>query len=634
MKKIIVILFSLIFSNISSAQSGWGYVNYTSYKLFNGNGSTNQYAAFPYSRAEFDNMLNTANSNTTITHRGETPIINVYNGSSPTVPHWNGDYYAIVFDFWFIPKVTGTYYFGINSDDASDLVIDNTLIATYYGGHGASGYQQGQLNMVAGQRYKVVVRYQEYGGGDALYFRWYRPNVGWGYWNDEVTNVNSTPSKQGRINFDFGSTLDKTKFNIGSALSSTGWIDITNSIDSVKIANGNKGTIVSGQVEWSYINTSNGTNTLYVDLRKFGNTDISTITQIKILDVYEGPVTYAGSNIYWAYYTIPSSIPKLTNGTSTYASNIRNAGYDNYAFSCDVSFASYMEYKPQSVTITTTNNLTTLYGSIVTVSDVYLAFKEYSNRGGLFGNGTDGGQFTYGIQYKNADVNDDGYFDEQDCYLLLQHLTGKKQLVDTFNLRKTLRLIPTSDYNNIGKSNWSTVPSYLGDTYNFDINTENKTDTFYISGTWKGDVNLSHSTVPTSNGITTMSLKTMSISSEINFIINQEIVGDSVIVTLSLNPLQQQVVGTQFMLTFDNSILNYSSTSYSTKGNVTNFSKQNSNIITIGSLNTTGGILDNATSYKISFKPSKSIDSILGLISISNAEGINIDGKNLNVKIL
>ena len=86
-------------------------------------------------------------------------------------------------------------------------------------------------------------------------------------------------------------TIDKTKFNIGSALSSEGSIDITNNIDSVKIANGNKGTIVSGQVEWSYINTSNGTNTLYVDLRKFGNTNVSTITQMKILDVYEGPVT-------------------------------------------------------------------------------------------------------------------------------------------------------------------------------------------------------------------------------------------------------------------------------------------------------------------------------------------------------
>ena len=60
----------------------------------------------------------------------------------------------------------------------------------------------------------------------------------------------------------------------------------------------------------------------------------------------------------------------------------------------------------------------------------------------------------------------------------------------------------------------------------------------------------------------------------------------------------------------------------------------NGNTISIGSLNTSGGILDNTTTYKISFKPNSSINSILGLVSISNTEAINIDGKNLNVKIL
>ena len=197
-----------------------------------------------------------------------------------------------------------------------------------------------------------------------------------------------------------------------------------------------------------------------------------------------------------------------------------------------------------------------------------------------------------------------------------------------------LKLIPTTNYNAIGKSNWATSPTYLGDTYNFDINTGKSTDTFNISATWKGDVNLSHSAQPLSNGITTMSLKTMSVSNNVNFIIDEEIVGDSVVVTLKLDPLLQQVVGTQFLLTFDNTILNYSATGFTTKGNPTNFAKLNGNTISIGSLNTSGGILDNNTTYKISFKPTKSIDSILGLVSISNTEAINMDGKNLNVKIL
>jgi len=74
MKKLIVALLITLIANISSAQSGWGYVNYTSYKTHNGTAALNQYAQFPNTAAEFDNMLNTANSNTTITHTGEVPL--------------------------------------------------------------------------------------------------------------------------------------------------------------------------------------------------------------------------------------------------------------------------------------------------------------------------------------------------------------------------------------------------------------------------------------------------------------------------------------------------------------------------------------------------------------------------------
>ena len=138
MKQILVIfLLITVLTNISSAQTGWGYVNYTSYKTHNGNGSTNQYSQFANNAAGFDVMFNTANSNTTITHTGETAISNLYNGSY-NVPRWNNDYFGYKFEFWFVPKETGTYYFGINSDDASDLSMDGTIIVTYYGGHGAS----------------------------------------------------------------------------------------------------------------------------------------------------------------------------------------------------------------------------------------------------------------------------------------------------------------------------------------------------------------------------------------------------------------------------------------------------------------------------------------------------------------
>jgi type IV pilus assembly protein PilY1 len=148
MRKILVTLLLLI-SFVTYSQTGVGYINYTSYKTHNGTGTTNQYAQFPYTAAEFDNILNTANSNTTITHTGEVTLATMCDGSTGT-PHWNSDFYAIKFEFWFVPKETGSYRFGINSDDASDISVDGTIISTYYGGHGAGGYQIGSINLVAG----------------------------------------------------------------------------------------------------------------------------------------------------------------------------------------------------------------------------------------------------------------------------------------------------------------------------------------------------------------------------------------------------------------------------------------------------------------------------------------------------
>lgn len=642
MKKLIVAFLILLIANISSAQTGWGYVNYTSYKLFNGNGSQNQYAAFPYSATEFDNMLNTENTNTTITHTGEVTLATMCNGSTGT-PHWGGDYYAIKFEFWFIPQETGSYSFGVNSDDASDLSVDGTIVTTYYGGHGAGGYRYGSINLVAGTRYKVVARYQEFGGGDALYVRWSRPTApySYSYWTNEVTNIEVVPTKRAIANFDFGSTLDETKFLASSlALNSYGQVNITNALDSNKVNTGYKPTISAGGVEWSYVNPNaswlNGNSRLLIDMRQYGNVDPTTVSSVKILDVYDGPVTYVSHDANgWAIYTVPSPLTKVTDGTSAYNSSIRdvNNWHTDYAFACSVSFAPTTAYKTQQITITTTNTLATLYNSILTVSDVYLAFKELSNIG-IFGDQT-GNEFVYGIQYKNADVNGDGYFNEADCFALLQHLTGVKNIVDTFKLTNTLKLISQTTYNTIGKSNWNTSPSYLSDSVLFDINTGKAIDTLNISATWKGDVNLSHSATPASNGITTSSIRSMSVvSNEVQASIITELSSDKVYAYISFNPLQQQVVGTQFQLKYDNSVLKFEKVEFTTKGSPTNYGTNKGDYINVGSLISDGStILDNTTEYKISFTSISPITNVLGLVSIGSTDAVNKGGTQLKVKI-
>jgi hypothetical protein len=643
MKKLLVTFLLTILSFVTYSQSGVGYVNYTSYKTHNGNGVTNQYTAHPSNAAEFDNILNTVNSNTTITHTGEVPLSIMCDGATQT-PHWYSEFYAIKFEFWFIPTQTGSYSFGINSDDASDLSVDGTIITTYYGGHGPGGYQYGSKSMVAGTRYKIVARYQEYGGGDALFVRWSRPSAPntYSYWNEEVTNINSTPTKKAVANFNLNTNLTATTFAVGSALSSAGSVDVTNLLDSNKVASGVKALTTNGGVEWCVIYQYDATNQRYrigIDSREVNGilSTPSSISSLQLFDLWDGPVTF---NSYdpngWTEVYVYTPTQFNFSG-STFSSNIR-AGNGFYGLQAEFTFSQLSTYKTQSITLTTTNNISTLYNSIVTVSDVYLAFKELAN-GGIFGNQS-GNEFGYGIQYKNADINDDGYFNEADCFKLLQNLTGAANIVDSFTLPKTLRLISTEKYNTIGKSNWNTIATPLGNAYSFDINTNKSIDTFNISAAWKGDVNLSHSTTPPSNGITTMSVRTSmsimsnTISNDVESSIITELSNGKVYAYITFDPLQQNVVGTQFQLNYDNSVLKFEGVEFKTKGNPMNYGTNKGTFINLGSLITDGStFLDKTTEYKITFTPTKAITNILGLMGVGTTDVVNKDGKQLKLKI-
>ena len=631
MKKLLTFLFLLIYS-ITYSQSGVGYLNYTVYNIVN-----NGVGAYPNNATDFINMFDVTKGAVVYTSGISTAQKTLFfaNGWQPSGVPNGGAYTGIKVTGYFVPKETGIYSFGIDGDDGVDFSLDGNVITSFYGAHGFGGYRYGTVNLVAGNSYAFMARYQNWGGGWGMYLVWKRPSQSsWSIQSDEVTTINSIPTKKGIANFNFNNSIDATKFSIGStAFNSTGSANITSSLDSNKISNGYNANITAGQTEWSYVNLYNGTTTLYIDLREFGNTTPSSVSNVSILDVYNGPVTFLTSDIYWAQYSIPSTLEKVINGTSLYNSNIRNAGYDNYAFSCNVVLGNSMVYKQQNIKLTTTNNLTTLYNSIVTVSDVYLAFKELAN-GGLFGNQS-GNEFVYGIQYKNADVNDDGQFNESDCFTLLQNLTGTKTLIDTFNLNKTLRIIPQLKYDSIGKSNWNTFTTPLGGSYSFDINTGKSSDTLNLAMAWKGDVNLSHSTTPKSNNLTTMSVRTMGVSNEIESTIMSELVGDSVVVTITLNSLSQQVVGTQFMVNYDNSLLKFSSVNFTTKGNPFNFGTDKGTYINVGSLISDGTTtLDNTTSYKINFKTLTKLNNVFGLISVVGTDAVNKNGTQLKIRLI
>jgi hypothetical protein len=293
-------------------------------------------------------------------------------------------------------------------------------------------------------------------------------------------------------------------------------------------------------------------------------------------------------------------------------------------------------YKNHVISLATTytqTELTTLYNSIVTLSDVYTAFKEFNNRG-ILGNQS-GLEFTKGIQYINADLNKNGVIDESDCFSLLQQLTGVKSLVQPNNLDNLIRIVPKPTYDTVRVNNWKTFN--LNSKYSIPL-VPNTLNSFDMAVSWVGDIDLAQSTTQTTPTVAATLLKsfsTNSISNEIQASIVTELINDTVYATIKLNPLQQELVGTQFKLNYDNTILKFNKVEHKTKGNSTNFGVNKGNYINLGSLITDGStILDNTTEYKIIFTPLNKLNNVLGLISIYITDAVNKAGNQLKIKII
>ena len=476
------------------------------------------------------------------------------------------------------------------------------------------------------------------------------------FYSNSVTHSNGEVLRAA-FNVDFGTNIDETKFSAkgytytnnnwnivnGTAkqLSGLGKVDLTSLLDTAKVSGGGiRATTSAGQTEWAIINPYDetlGGHQLLIDEREFDGTGVSPndITSIKLFDIYDGPVTINNVSGFWKTYIMPGNLTtKITSSTFQAQLRLQDGWYGTRA---EFTFSPIMAYKPHGIELTHSSQteLNTLYNSIVTVSDVFLAFKELADKG-ILGNQSGMG-LTNGIQYLNADVDGNGVFDESDTYKLLQHLTGVQPLSQSTALTYLMKLYNKSDYDGITSSNWATQFNSTRNLIPFTLSSLN--NTYNLSVTWLGDVNLSHSAQQSvssvaSNSIRTMSLSSNSVSNEVNALIMGELVGNKVIVTLSIDPLQQELVGTQFNLNYDNTALKFEKVDFTTKGNPTNFGTNRGTYITLGSLITDGSTtLDKTTEYKITFTPLVNLNSILGLTSISTTDAVNKGGKQLKVKI-
>jgi hypothetical protein len=475
------------------------------------------------------------------------------------------------------------------------------------------------------------------------------------FYTNSVTHSNGEVLTA-RFNIDFGSNIDETKFSAKSytytsntwnevsnttrPLSGLGKVDLTSILDTNKVNSGGvKALTTTGQVEWCVIYEYDATNQRYrigIDSREVNGilATPSSISSLQLFDLWNGPVTYNSHdpNGWTEVYVYTATQFNFTG--SSFASAIR-AGNGFYGLRAEFTFSPIQNYKQHGVELSYTSQteLNTLYNSIVTVSDVFLAFKELAN-GGLFGNQS-GLEFTYGIQYLNADVDGNGVFNEADTYKLLQHLIGTQSLTQSSALTNLMKLYNKADYDAITKSNWATQFNSTRNLIPFTLSGLN--NTYNINTTWVGDINLSHSAIPTTTVTSTSSLKSMSVGvmsipNEINASIVTE-VSDKIYAYITLDPLQQQVVGTQFQLNYDNSVLKFEKVEFKTKGNPMNYGTNKGDFINLGSLINDGNTLDNTTEYKITFTSSTKLDNILGLISIGATDAVNKAGTQLKIRV-
>ena len=284
------------------------------------------------------------------------------------------------------------------------------------------------------------------------------------------------------------------------------------------------------------------------------------------------------------------------------------------------------------------------YSDIVTISDVALAFAELNN-GGINGDEI-GNEFNYGVQFMNADVNGDGQFNSDDTYRLLLHvIEGTSYLEESNAMVYASKFYPKSQYDTITIENYQQLPN--GTTLMTELDNKDNTTLqfdFETAITWRGDVNLSHSTEPDLTDPAAASTAARFVPSyakainkeerEISTSLVTELVDGKVIVTITMNPGTQKVIGTQYKLGFDSNRLRFDDINFKTNNTSTNFSNLKGNNINIGSLiQIQNEFLDETTKYTLTFTPTTQLQNTLGLVILSTTDAVNKIGEQLKMNI-
>lgn len=266
---------------------------------------------------------------------------------------------------------------------------------------------------------------------------------------------------------------------------------------------------------------------------------------------------------------------------------------------------------------------------VVTVTDVYKIF-QYSLDTDISGGG---GSWEYEIQNILGEVTNDGVVNFQDSYELLAHING---VTTSANVTSTAN----------GDFSLSALKDVYGlldgsDWHLFTPTDSNKA--FTIAHGLRGDVDFSHSTIPTAEGSEVEQQSTafskMSVMSNRkvenqNLDISSRLENGKVIMEIDL--ATEGLVGTQFNINYDDSILTLDNIVFDTGNEMTNFAnhKVEHAKINIGSLDQNGDItIKTGIAYKLIFSPITEIQNTSGLITFKITEGVKADGTKIKFNI-
>jgi type IV pilus assembly protein PilY1 len=131
-------------------------------------GGSSRYESHPADHAEFETLVSEFANDA---HKQGTQDVANIDGSGN--PFGTDDYYLTVFKGELDIATGGTYQFAVDGDDAVEVIIDGTVVAGWYGGHGACNCQthSGTITLSAGE-HSIEFRQQETTGGDNYYLWW------------------------------------------------------------------------------------------------------------------------------------------------------------------------------------------------------------------------------------------------------------------------------------------------------------------------------------------------------------------------------------------------------------------------------------------------------------------------------